>query len=173
MCSSDLLKLQSRPFAAKYGEFPSTEQDPLVVEMRWIEPEPFRYFLRVSFCIQAFNNSTTDWLSLKVIGYFLGFQYLYNEHCDFGMEDAVSVLKAARDFEIGPLVRICTDRIQGGIRVQNAAFIFEKSREYSEEALEKKAKEYILEHARLVFKSAGFLQLSSQKIGRASCRERV
>lgn len=108
-CHSLVLKLQSKTFAEK------CDTD-FKYELDWIEPKPFKLFLK----------------------------YLYTETSSFGAEDAISILFIAKKFDIQKLISICNEKVKREIGVHNAAFFYQHAHDNDDDALEQFAKDFIL-----------------------------
>ncbi len=71
-------------------------------------------------------------------------QFLYSEKFSPSVEEAVSLLHIAKEFEVTHLVERCSKLLKTEINVENAAIFYAKANEYEEHQLEEHAKSFII-----------------------------
>ena len=111
------------------------------------------------------RESTLDTIPLEQIRYptFLRIlEYLYTDHVQIPLPDAMELFEAADLFCINRLKTMCEKRMLQSITVESAARIFHAADMYSAGALREKAKKYILSHFEEVSRSSSFEEMGRQ-----------
>lgn len=113
------------------------------------------------------RESSLDTIHLEQVRYpiFLSIlEYLYTDHVNFPLNDAMELFEAADLFCIPRLKTMCEKRMLQSITVENAASIFHAADMHSAAALRQKTKKYILSHFEEVSKSRSFEEMGRRNI---------
>ena len=91
-------------------------------------------------------------------------EYLYTDHVNIGLADAMELFEAADLFCIPRLKTMCEKRMLQSITVDNCATTFYAADMHSAVALRQKAKKYILSHFEAASKTPAFEEMGRQNI---------